>query len=475
MKYEKYKDSIDRWIEADKDAMIASLAELIAIPSEAERPHDVRRALDLCVEMGKSCGFESEAILDGQIGIIEAGCGSRTLGILAHVDVVPAREEDGWSSPPYQLTVDRERGLLTGRGAADDKGGIIASLYAMRAVAETGVPFTQKVQLIIGTKEETEWTDMDAYKAHCTPPDYGFTPDGEFPLGNLENGYADVLLSFPKKICGADDPGFLVEEINCGISSNTVPETAHAVIKGPYEKLAACLDAFLLQNPGIRLELLPNDGHAILRASGKASHSSLPQCGENPLWTLAAFLSAAGIAKNGAENVAAFLNEVAKGDFYGEPFGLYVASPAVDGQPSVPTAAAPTTLDTTEGFFCLNYNIRQAHHVTRDDIESGFGSFGRKYGFTFEITQWEDPLHVSRREPFLKAMAEVYQNSTGKQECFTACAGTTYAKALPNMVSFGPLFSGDEDACHSANECLRTDSLIKAAKLYAYYIAEMAL
>ncbi|CCQ94949.1 hypothetical protein CULT_2170003 [[Clostridium] ultunense Esp] len=72
-------------------------------------------------------------MLDDQVSLIEIGKGEEIIGILAHVDVVLSGDIDAWVVPSF------------------------------KAVESLGKPFKKKIQLIIGTQEEVEWTDMKAY------------------------------------------------------------------------------------------------------------------------------------------------------------------------------------------------------------------------------------------------------------------------------------------------------------------------
>lgn len=77
---------------------------------------------------------------------------------------------------------------------------IIATIYAMKAALslseESNEPLRKKVQLILGTQEEVEWTDMAAYVKEYQLPDYGFSLDGEYPICNIEKGCVDYTLEF---------------------------------------------------------------------------------------------------------------------------------------------------------------------------------------------------------------------------------------------------------------------------------------
>lgn len=76
---------------------------------------------------------------------------SRTLWILTHVDVVPVGELSLWDHDPF-LPQLRD-GFLTGRGVEDNGQALAASLYALKAVKETGGP-ALNVGLAIVSDEE---------------------------------------------------------------------------------------------------------------------------------------------------------------------------------------------------------------------------------------------------------------------------------------------------------------------------------
>src|SRR5699024_10557105 len=107
------------------------------------------------------------------------------LDILAHLDVVPAGE--GWTvTEPFE-PVEKD-GRLYGRGTADDKGPAVAALYALRAVKELGIPLKKRVRLILGTDEECGSSDIQHYYAVEKEAPMTFSPDGAFPVVNIEKG-----------------------------------------------------------------------------------------------------------------------------------------------------------------------------------------------------------------------------------------------------------------------------------------------
>ena len=80
--------------------------------------------------------------------------GDRPAILMAHFDVVPAHEEDGWSHPPFEGIVDRDAGLVRGRGALDDKGALVTLLDAVENLLADGFAPARDLYLSLGGDEE---------------------------------------------------------------------------------------------------------------------------------------------------------------------------------------------------------------------------------------------------------------------------------------------------------------------------------
>ncbi|MEE2677417.1 MAG: M20 family peptidase [Myxococcota bacterium] len=70
----------------------------------------------------------------------------------AHLDVVPAENEAEWARPPFGGVV--EDGVIWGRGALDDKGGIVALFSAVSALLAEGFQPERTVYVALGHDEE---------------------------------------------------------------------------------------------------------------------------------------------------------------------------------------------------------------------------------------------------------------------------------------------------------------------------------
>nr|XP_057913329.1 cytosolic non-specific dipeptidase isoform X2 [Doryrhamphus excisus] len=83
-----------------------------------------------------------------------------TVCIYGHTDVQPAKLEDGWATPPYNLTeVD---GNLYGRGASDNKAPVLAWIHAVEAYKMLDMELPVNVKFVIEGMEETGSNGLDS-------------------------------------------------------------------------------------------------------------------------------------------------------------------------------------------------------------------------------------------------------------------------------------------------------------------------
>ena len=222
-----FRNQIEAYIKEHETRILADLSELIAFRTVSEEKDELRKSLFWFLQRAEELGFQTYKTTAGDVGIVEAGQGEETLGLLVHLDVVDPGDSDKWRYPPFEGTV--ADGFLWGRGAMDDKGAAVVCLYGMKALLDLGVSFHKKIRLIVGTAEEEDWTDMAHFKEEFPCPDYGFSPDGDFPIYNIENGYTDVVLEFDE----SESIDILGEfDVHSGKSANTVPSKAVLSMNG---------------------------------------------------------------------------------------------------------------------------------------------------------------------------------------------------------------------------------------------------
>lgn len=145
----------------------ADLEALVAIPSVAfdgfpQAP--LLAAAELTAELLRSTGLPRVEIVDvpgappAVVGEAPAPPGAPTVLLYAHYDVQPPGPEEAWTSPAF--TPEVRGGRLFGRGAADDKSGIVLHVAVLRALgAELGVG----VRVVVEGDEETGRGTFEAY------------------------------------------------------------------------------------------------------------------------------------------------------------------------------------------------------------------------------------------------------------------------------------------------------------------------
>ena len=434
---------LETYLDRHEDEMLDDLMEFIEIPSVSDDHDNVVKALRFILDRAESYDFEARSVLDDQVGVIEMGEGGETLGILAHVDVVPAGDPGEWMIDPFDPEIIE--GRMYGRGTIDDKGMIIASLYAMRAVKDLGQPLHKKVQLILGTQEEVEWTDMDAYVKAYPLPDYGFTPDGEYPVCNIEKGLLDQTMEFDIKD-KTEPEGVYLKALEIGTASNVVPEKA---------------EAFLSNGETVTVR-------------GKAWHSSQPEFGINAIFELADKLEKRGLAKNKLLDLLLSVRDTFS-DHEGSGIGLRTENEYYQGEFVHRNTFAPTILNAAGGKATLTIDVRFPYGEDMQRLIDTMDSWAKERSGKTVMTDGLHAVFVSKERPFMKVFADAYEDVTDLKNEFTLAYGGSYAKAMPNIVSWGPLFPGKEDTCHQANEYIDLKELLLSANIFAESIAKIAL
>ncbi|XP_072323050.1 cytosolic non-specific dipeptidase-like isoform X2 [Scyliorhinus torazame] len=170
-------DQVFQYIDEHQDDYVQHLKEWIGIQSESSNPtkrDDVIRMMQVVGETIKRLGgtveltdVGNEELPSGKIiplppvvlGKLGKDPNKTTVGIYGHVDVQPARFEDGWSTDPYLLT--EKDGNLYGRGSSDDKGPVLAWLHAIEAFQALKQELPVNLKFIFEGMEESGSKGLD--------------------------------------------------------------------------------------------------------------------------------------------------------------------------------------------------------------------------------------------------------------------------------------------------------------------------
>ena len=140
--------------------LVADLAELVAIPSVAFPgfpSEPVHRMSEAVVALLQRSGAGNARLLEIPGGYpavwaeIPAPPGAPTVLLYAHYDVQPAPPEQGWDTDPFVATSGAD-GRIYGRGAADDKSGLIIHAGTLQAL---GADIPVGIKILIEGEEET--------------------------------------------------------------------------------------------------------------------------------------------------------------------------------------------------------------------------------------------------------------------------------------------------------------------------------
>ena len=449
------EQNIDRWIEKNTDEMIAALQGAIRIPSVLDDAvpgapfgEDIGEALTYFLDTGRRMGFAVTDI-DGYAGVVEWGEGEPRLGILVHTDVVPAG--DGWTYPPFGGEV--HDGRIYGRGTMDDKGPAVSVLYAMAALKDTGFTPTGTVQLIIGTDEETEHRGLDRYLEKRPAPQFGFSPDGEFPVIHGEKGiiHLDMAETDPHR----DD---LILSAEGGHRPNMVPETcicrfARALTMEEADRLGRISRDMMAETDW---EL---DGDA-LTIRGVAAHGSMPEKGINAIGRLLVLLDRAGLLPD-AGLVPMLARRIGL-NYDGKAMGLDLSDEATG---HLTLNLGEIHINETESRAVLD--VRYPATKSGEEVLAILSDKAAEAGALVKVRIHHLPLFMEKDSDIVRALLSVYRDVTGDMtEPFTI-GGGTYAREIPNAVAFGPLFPGRPDVMHQKDEYFSIEDLVQITRIYA--------
>lgn len=455
------KNILNEYIDKVFDQLVADTQKFVSIESALDDSTagpmapfgaGIQKALEYALAKADSMGFATKN-LDGYAGYAQLGDSGDLVAILAHVDVVPAVGE--WIVPPYSAQIID--GKLYGRGSVDDKGPAIACLYAMQAIKECKLPITKRARLLLGTDEETLARGIYYYLERDEVPVCGFSPDAEFPIIHAEKG----TIRFQYHLPAADED---IKLLDAGTRLNVVPDHASAKLCGVTEaQIASCAEKLALK---ASITSKKEEDCIKVDVHGVASHASYPQEGINAIQNLLLLLKALyPEANSDLKKSIHALADLLKDETNGFSAGLSCKD-EVSGSLTLNTAIIKVDKENSFCKFDIRYPVTHDGEALLKELELLAPQCLARY----ELIQHKPPLYVEKDRPFIKELQKAYEESTGETADCISIGGGTYCRYVKNTVSFGPVFPGQQELAHQANEYISLNDLRKIAKIYAQAI-----
>lgn len=423
--FPKYKEDLKTLVSYNSKNM----------PADGNAPFG-RNLLDVlykAISFASTMGFRTFIDPEGYYGYAEVGEGEEMIGVLGHLDVVPADDRESWNTDPFQMT--EKDGYLIGRGVQDDKGPMLASLYAMKILLDNKVQLNKRVRFIFCTDEENLWRCIDAYAKKEEHPTMGFTPDSHFPLVYAEKGLVEYTLITDEKID---------YEFTGGSALNAVPAKATTQVNPEISDV--------LKSLGYEFE--EKEGQLIVL--GKTVHAMIPDQGINAITRMIEALEKCGkkgkmldfVLNKGMDP----LGKPIFGDIKDYTGGLTFNIGLADFKKEQQT---------------IGVDIRFPATKKKEDIDKMMEEAATEYGIEVEPFDYLRPLYIDPESDLAVKLLRAYRDVTGdtKSEPITL-GGATFARSMDNIVAFGANFPDTVVTEHSPNERIKESDLKKAMEVY---------
>lgn len=429
MSFEKL---IDTYLNKNRDEIIFSLSNFVKIPSILDKSHkkypyglQCAAALDFCEELCNSKGLwtHNEKYIYLEAKLKENQQGKKIL-FAAHADIVPAEDENIYA--PYGGEIVNN--YVIGRGAVDDKGPLIAILYALAFFKENHISLKNDIGLFLGSNEEMGMDDLEYYLKVNGQPDFGIAVDDDFPVTNGEKGLIRFILSgkkskYIKEALSYGQPQRLKDNVCRVITENSVFE----VIK---------------------------DSNAVKAVLLK--------------------LNEAGVPILESSHCNSLLIDIIN-DTSGKVVNCYGAD-EVSGETQLNLYKLSSNYDTVEFYFDLRLPVTQDEKTVLRSLQT----YGKKNNFTIEVTKVSPSYFISEDEEIITLLTNLYNKYTKSQDKPYVMSGCTYARLFKKGCGFGAgnphevkPFPKGHGAAHGADEAHNIDVLLHAIKIYILGIKEL--
>jgi succinyl-diaminopimelate desuccinylase len=307
----------------------------------------------------------------------------------------------------------------------------------------------------MGCAEETGMADIRHFAKAAPLPVLSLIPDSMFPANYAQKGSLQGLFGVA---LGKD-----IVEFSGGEVFNMVPPGATALLKG-----------ISLANPPEGVEVSEEDGLTRVRARGVASHAARPEAGVSAIHLLAAALLDSGLLTDQSARAMAAVKALSA-DIHGEASGIAAEDPDT-GRTTMVVGLARTE----DGNLSFSVDCRLSLNGDGARDMEALHRFARGLGLVPREFRTTAPVYMPKGDPRVEALQRAYFDATGDPAEPYTTGGGTYARWLPNAITFGISFPGEHPRpeglpeghgdVHAPDEYLHIPSLVRAAEVYAHAI-----
>lgn len=459
------------------ERMVSDLREMVGFRTVNEEGKDnwqqpeFLRQREWLRSRAEGLGFTFKSY-DGRVEEITLAGAAPVLVLLTHGDV-QAVDGQTWSSPPFEARLLPD-GKIVGRGTEDDKGPIVAGLYSMAAVRDSGWPVGATLRLVVANGEESSWAEIPYYLERAPMPDMTIGLDAAYPVTFAQKGWGLLTFRAPEPGARPRQGHWRIERVTGGSAPSIIPGEAEALVAsagGSSDETRAELqrlaDVWAAAHPPARLTVSRRENLLQVTAEGRSGHSAWPENAHNALGDLTAFLGTLDLDLDAWGALVSFIGRYVGLEFDGASLGIAHTDPmmgpltatlarmgiGVEGRPFAQVNVRPPQGVTVEGI-----RARLAERI--DELEQRTGAT-----LTGEVDLPNVP-HVAPIEGrVVSTLLGVWQEVTGHKAAPIAVAGGTEARLFNGGVDFGPALSMEVYRGHGADEYMTVAELHRIAEL----------
>ncbi len=447
-----------------KEDILKDLFSLCRIPSvggpatiEAPFGDGVRQMLSLAAQLFTEAGCKVTASPFYMYATL--GEGKKTIGIFTHGDVVPADDDWLYTTPFSPLL---KNGVAIGRGVEDNKSGIVAALYAVKAARYAGILPQKQWLVFVGGDEERAMRDVDEFLAAHHAPDLSLVPDNSFPLCYGEKGIAHFDAVSKKTVSCLLDAW-------AGTAYNIIPDEASVRIKKSAQMIE---EITALVNSSNIFTWHEDYSSLTLTAHGISGHAAYPDGTDNAIFLLFSALARLTALENCDRAVFRSIAALSE-SCYGEVFDIK-SSDSTFG----PLSCVSSMLRFNEGKLSLGFDIRYGTAYTGFELKQHIDRALHALGFFSKHFSANDGFNHEKNTKAVSVLMDAYRNVTGDDASPYTSAGGTYARKLKNAYSIGthypetiPSFlPGGHGGAHQKDEALNVDAFLTGIKLLLHML-----